>query len=59
MLAVMLGMRQGEALGLTWSEVHLDQRAAYVRQALQYRPGDGLQSCPAEDRTVSAESPPT
>jgi integrase len=42
MLAIMLGMRQGEVLGLAWNEVHLDQRTAYVRQALQYRPGDGL-----------------
>ena len=42
MLAVMLGMRQGEALGLAWSDVHLDARAVHVGQALQYRPGDGL-----------------
>jgi integrase len=42
MLAIMLGMRQGEVLGLAWSEVHLDQRTAYVRPALQYRPGEGL-----------------
>jgi integrase len=42
MLAIMLGMRQGEVLGLAWNEVHLDQPTAYVCQALQYRPGDGL-----------------
>ena len=31
-----------EALGLAWSDVHLDVRAVHVGQALQYRPGDGL-----------------
>jgi integrase len=40
MLGIMLGMRQGEVLGLAWNEVHFDQRTAYVRQVLQYRPGD-------------------
>ena len=42
MLAAMLGMRQGEALGLAWTDVHLDDRVVHVVQALQYRPGDGL-----------------
>ena len=35
-------MRQGEVLGLAWEDVNLDQRTARVRQALQYRPGEGL-----------------
>lgn len=43
MLALMLGMRQGEVLGLSWSDVDLDQGTARVRQALQYRSGEGLQ----------------
>lgn len=42
MLGVMLGMRQGETLGLAWSGVDLDVRAVHVGQAPQYRPGDGL-----------------
>jgi integrase len=42
-LAVNLGVRQGEALGLAWRDVDLDQRVALIRQTLQYRPGERLQ----------------
>lgn len=42
LLAIALGLRQGEALGLTWRDVDFDRRLIHVRQALQYRPGDGL-----------------
>lgn len=43
MLTVMLGLRQGEALGLAWEDVDLSNATVRVRQALQYRPGEGLQ----------------
>ena len=42
LLAISLGLRRGEALGLAWRDVDLDRRLIHVRQALQYRPGDGL-----------------
>lgn len=42
-LAITLGLRQGEVLGLAWRDVDLDQAVLRVRQALQYRPGAGLQ----------------
>lgn len=42
MLAVSVGMRQGEVLGLSWRDVDLDQRVVHVRQALQFAPGEGL-----------------
>jgi integrase len=41
-LALTLGLRQGEVLGLAWRDVDLDQRVVLVRQTLQYRPGEGL-----------------
>jgi integrase len=42
--ALMLGLRQGEALGLDWSMVSLDDGAGYVRveRALQRQTGKGL-----------------
>ena len=43
MLGVMVGLRQGEALGLSWRDVDLDQGTLQVRQALQYRSGERLQ----------------
>ena len=46
LLAVMVGMRQGEVLGLSWEDVDLDERTVRVRQALQYRSGHGLQLVP-------------
>jgi integrase len=41
-LAVTLGMRQGEVLGLSWEDVNVDQGTVQVRQSLQYRPRAGL-----------------
>jgi integrase len=46
LIAVLLGLRQGEVLGLAWRDVDLDQRVLTVRQALQYRPGDGFHLVP-------------
>ncbi len=41
-VALALGLRQGEALGLTWDAVDLEAGALTVRQALQRQPGQGL-----------------
>jgi len=47
LIAVLLGLRQGEALGsLTWRDVDLDQHVLAVRQTLQYRPGEGFHLVP-------------
>ncbi|HEX8510354.1 MAG TPA: tyrosine-type recombinase/integrase [Propionibacteriaceae bacterium] len=43
LLAIALGMRQGEVLGLAWKDVDLDRGVLRVSQSLQYRPGEGLQ----------------
>jgi integrase len=41
-VALSLGLRQGEALGLRWSDVDLEGRSLTVRVALQRVPGRGL-----------------
>jgi integrase len=41
-VALALGLRQGEALGLTWDAVDLNAGTLTVRQALQRQPGKGL-----------------
>lgn len=41
-VALALGLRQGEALGLPWSAVDLDRGVLTVRQALQRQQGKGL-----------------
>jgi integrase len=41
-VALALGLRQGEALGLPWSAVDLDRGVLTVRQALQRQQGQGL-----------------
>lgn len=38
----LLGLRQGEALGLRWVDVNLDDKVLTVHKALQRRPGVGL-----------------
>lgn len=40
--ALLAGLRQGEALGLTWDNVDLEGRVIYVTQAAQQVPGEGL-----------------
>ncbi|HBK53683.1 MAG TPA: hypothetical protein DDZ44_07095, partial [Syntrophomonas wolfei] len=40
--AVLTGMRQGELLGLRWSDIDLDAGLIYVRQQLQYLPSKGF-----------------
>lgn len=43
-VALYLGMRQAEALGLRWSDVHLDAEIPFlmIRQTLVRKPGEGL-----------------
>lgn len=40
--ALMLGIRQGEALALRWQDVDLEEGVIFVRSALQRVPGKGL-----------------
>lgn len=42
LVALMLGLRQGEALGLAWDDVDLDAGTLTVRRALQRVKGQGL-----------------
>lgn len=41
-VALALGLRQGEALGLRWSDVDLDEGVLHVRQALMRVTGKGI-----------------
>lgn len=41
-VALALGLRQGEALGLSWDDLDLDSGALTVRRALQRQTGQGL-----------------
>jgi integrase len=41
-IALMLGLRPGEALGLTWDQINLDKNELYVRQQVQYINGRGI-----------------
>jgi integrase len=60
-VALALGLRQGEALGLTWDAVDLDAGTLTVRQALQRQPGQGLAfvqpKSRAGRRTISLPDP--
>jgi integrase len=49
-VALALGLRQGEALGLAWDAVDLDEGTLAVRQALQRRAGGGLVLVPPKSR---------
>lgn len=44
--ALLAGLRQGEALGLTWDSVDLENRLIYVKQAVQQVKGKGVQVVP-------------
>jgi integrase len=41
-LALSLGLRRGELLGLQWPDVDLETRSLTVNRTLQYMPGQGL-----------------
>lgn len=49
-IALSLGLRQGEVLGLTWDNVDLDQGVIRVRQALSRQKGVGLVLGPVKSR---------
>ena len=49
-VALSLGLRQGEALGLQWQDIDFDQRTLTVRQALQREAGGGLVLVPPKSR---------
>jgi integrase len=49
-VALALGLRQGEALGLGWDTVDLEAGTLTVRQALQRQPGGGLVLVPPKSR---------
>jgi integrase len=49
-VALSLGLRQGEALGLQWQHVDLEQGAIHVRQALSRLTGQGLVFGPVKSR---------
>ena len=49
-VALALGLRQGEALGLAWDHVDLNEGTLAVRQALQRRPREGLVLVPPKSR---------
>lgn len=60
-VALALGLRQGEALGLGWDAIDLDGGRLTVRQALQRQPGGGLVLVPPKSRagrrTVALPAP--
>jgi integrase len=49
-VALSLGLRQGEALGLTWERVDLEDGVIHVRQALSRIRGQGLVFGPVKSR---------
>lgn len=49
--ALLAGLRQGEALGLTWEQVDLDQGLLFIEQAVQRIPKQGLQVVPLKSST--------
>jgi integrase len=49
-VALAMGLRQGEALGLMWEAIDLDAGTITVRQALQRKPGGGLVMVPPKSR---------
>jgi integrase len=56
-VALALGLRQGEALGLTWDAVDLDAATMTVRQALQRQLGGGLVVVPPKSRAGRRKIP--
>lgn len=45
-LALLWGLRQGEVLGLRWSDVDLETGYIHIRQQMQYFPGEGMKAAP-------------
>lgn len=55
--ALWLGLRQGEALGLMWADVNLDEGALYISRELQRVKGKGLVFMPPKSRTSTRRVP--
>jgi integrase len=49
-LAVRLGLRRGELLGLQWSDVNLDDRTLSIQRSIQRIPGRPLEAAPLKTR---------
>ena len=49
--ALLAGLRQGEALGLTWERVDFDRNVMLIEQAIQQVPGKGLQVVDLKSRS--------
>ena len=56
-VALSLGLRQGEALGLTWEHVDLEAGVIRVRQALKRVKGKGLVFGPVKSKKSSRDLP--
>lgn len=58
-VALVLGLRQGEALGLLWEDVHLvgDGGWVHVHQAVQRRKGEGLVVVPVKSKASTRDVP--
>jgi len=60
-VALALGLRQGEALGLRWADLDLERETLTVRQALQRQRGRGLVLVPPKSqagrRTITLPAP--
>ncbi|XVQ85390.1 tyrosine-type recombinase/integrase [Microbispora siamensis] len=55
-VALGVGLRRGEALGLRWDDVDLDNGVLCVRQALQRRKGEGLKLVPLKTQRSRVRS---
>lgn len=58
-LAVMTGMRQGEILGLKWSDIDFDKRLIYVRRGLRKDTAEFTELKTDKSRRIIAISPKT
>lgn len=56
-LALLAGLRQGEALGLRWSDVDLAAGVIHVRQTVQRLPGKGIVVAPLKSRASARDIP--
>jgi integrase len=58
-LIAMRGLRRGEACGLTWDDLDLDEGLAYISRQLQQGAGGQLKACPLKTesslRTVALD----
>jgi integrase len=56
-VAVPLGIRQGEALGLRWEDVDLDERTLRIRRSLKRIKGEGLVNSDTKTRRSKRDLP--